>query len=473
MAINAAEARLRNLGPFNCCYLGVFLLVSFSLSLTLYLTKLALNDYEYPITILPTTVRMAVFLAVALASVHIKSLLSKPHWLLTAALAMTVGMLVIVGIVLLQAKGAFWVVFIVQLIINAAYAVLYLAWMELYARMDMLHVIIYFTLARLLSGAFSFVLLLNQTGFFTLIVLITIPIVSLVMLRLSIKRMQDSPYMKGEVLSSGWSMPVRPVILLAAVGFVNNFIRFPVGQEEYGLVVLGVCVSASIVLLFILFRFNRFKLKLLYQLSIPLMATGVLCTLIGTSWFFLGAVFTNGAYALFSIFTVTLFSVISYRYGINPLWIFGFTEASLSLGSIVSNLSHVVFAEYFLSHQTYSAVVSIILIVFICLSMMLISDKDVETTWGITNQNPAKHEVVILQREKLQSKYAFIAQYYGLTRREEEVLEWLINGESLTSIANQLFIADSTMKTHSRHIYKKIGVSNKRELRDFVQSLSI
>ena len=34
----------------------------------------------------------------------------------------------------------------------------------------------------------------------------------------------------------------------------------------------------------------------------------------------------------------------------------------------------------------------------------------------------------------------------------------------------ELFVAESTMKTYSRHIYRKIGVDNKQALRTFVNS---
>ena len=41
---------------------------------------------------------------------------------------------------------------------------------------------------------------------------------------------------------------------------------------------------------------------------------------------------------------------------------------------------------------------------------------------------------------------------------------------TLSRIGEVLFIADSTMKTHSRHIYRKVGVQNRQELQEFVDA---
>ncbi len=53
---------------------------------------------------------------------------------------------------------------------------------------------------------------------------------------------------------------------------------------------------------------------------------------------------------------------------------------------------------------------------------------------------------------------------YNLTSREKDVLELLLKGRSQTFIADELVLAPSTIKTHIKHIYQKVGVSDKQEL---------
>lgn len=50
-----------------------------------------------------------------------------------------------------------------------------------------------------------------------------------------------------------------------------------------------------------------------------------------------------------------------------------------------------------------------------------------------------------------------------LSSREIEILENLATGKKYKEIANELFISLATVKTHVRHIYEKLKVSNKTE----------
>jgi predicted ATPase/DNA-binding CsgD family transcriptional regulator len=50
-----------------------------------------------------------------------------------------------------------------------------------------------------------------------------------------------------------------------------------------------------------------------------------------------------------------------------------------------------------------------------------------------------------------------------LSAREAEVLRWLHSQLSLREIASRLFVSYYTVKTHTRHIYRKLGVSNRQQ----------
>jgi DNA-binding NarL/FixJ family response regulator len=52
-----------------------------------------------------------------------------------------------------------------------------------------------------------------------------------------------------------------------------------------------------------------------------------------------------------------------------------------------------------------------------------------------------------------------------LTPREADVLELLQGGHSNGEIAAALTVSIETVRTHARHIYRKLGVSTRRELR--------
>ena len=51
-----------------------------------------------------------------------------------------------------------------------------------------------------------------------------------------------------------------------------------------------------------------------------------------------------------------------------------------------------------------------------------------------------------------------------LTPREAEVLEMLQGGATNAEIAHELSIGIETVRTHARHIYRKLGIGSRREL---------
>jgi len=55
-----------------------------------------------------------------------------------------------------------------------------------------------------------------------------------------------------------------------------------------------------------------------------------------------------------------------------------------------------------------------------------------------------------------------------LTPREADVLELLQTGHTNAEIAAALHVGIETVRTHARHIYRKLGVSTRRELRSFI-----
>src|SRR5207302_9596963 len=59
-----------------------------------------------------------------------------------------------------------------------------------------------------------------------------------------------------------------------------------------------------------------------------------------------------------------------------------------------------------------------------------------------------------------------------LTAREVEVLELLAQGRSAVDVAAGLHIEVTTVNSHRRHIYEKLGVHDRRELAALAAQLS-
>lgn len=58
----------------------------------------------------------------------------------------------------------------------------------------------------------------------------------------------------------------------------------------------------------------------------------------------------------------------------------------------------------------------------------------------------------------------YFSKRYELSSREEEILAYMLDGADNQRIASRLQVAVGTVKTHTHHIFKKVGVSNRAEL---------
>ena len=58
-----------------------------------------------------------------------------------------------------------------------------------------------------------------------------------------------------------------------------------------------------------------------------------------------------------------------------------------------------------------------------------------------------------------------------LTRRELEVLQHLADGESNAQIAARLYVSVETVKTHVKHLLRKLGAANRAEAVSLVREL--
>jgi len=64
-------------------------------------------------------------------------------------------------------------------------------------------------------------------------------------------------------------------------------------------------------------------------------------------------------------------------------------------------------------------------------------------------------------------------KYYALTKREQEIIQYLVKGSSNAEIANELSRSAYTIKTHRQNIYRKLEITNICDLVNFAQVYKI
>lgn len=73
-----------------------------------------------------------------------------------------------------------------------------------------------------------------------------------------------------------------------------------------------------------------------------------------------------------------------------------------------------------------------------------------------------------LDFSKLEDRCSVLVARYGLTKRESEILALLARGRNVPSVAEELSVSKSTVRSHVLQIYRKAGVSSRQELLDVI-----
>ncbi|MCR8921616.1 LuxR C-terminal-related transcriptional regulator [Dasania sp. GY-MA-18] len=95
-------------------------------------------------------------------------------------------------------------------------------------------------------------------------------------------------------------------------------------------------------------------------------------------------------------------------------------------------------------------------------SMAEFDSKDLETMRNI--QPFLEYSLNSIYLPARISERDYIAENYGLTNRELDVLEYALSGADNKTIAKQLDISLPTVRTHLQHIYPKVDVHSTNEL---------
>lgn len=93
---------------------------------------------------------------------------------------------------------------------------------------------------------------------------------------------------------------------------------------------------------------------------------------------------------------------------------------------------------------------------------------------GLVLKSRTAGDVVERVRASLRAPTEFVADHLDevstraalsgrphLTPREQEVLDHLVAGQSIAAVAAQLFMSESTVKTHTSRLYDKLGAHNR------------
>jgi DNA-binding CsgD family transcriptional regulator len=148
-----------------------------------------------------------------------------------------------------------------------------------------------------------------------------------------------------------------------------------------------------------------------------------------------------------------------------PFLIFAFGNCANTIGLIFGWAIGRLTSTFLLPLVAYIAVGIIYTVLFI--GLFLLSSKD--NAFGNEPAPPkstsrGNRQDVGLFIDAVYEQCVRVATEYGLSNREEEILNYLVRGRSVSTIAREINLSQNTIKTHVEHIYKKLDTHTREEL---------
>lgn len=154
-----------------------------------------------------------------------------------------------------------------------------------------------------------------------------------------------------------------------------------------------------------------------------------------------------------------VFSVIYAQESPLPMHVFagGFLANQIGqlAGAVAGNGLHALFDQGSLLLYASNLMIYLLLFATIVLLAKLSNDKS-----ACKNQ--------ILTGSSMDSACVVASEKFELTKRETEILSYLIKGYDRAYIAQKLCVSPETVKTHTRHIYEKLNAHSRVELFNMV-----
>lgn len=351
---------------------------------------------------------------------------------------------------------------------SASYSVLQLVWYEVYRRFPMGNAVL--TLSGVQAGSFVLFLIahaLPKEAFLGLAILL--PGMSMLLFCGSLDRVVENPSLDARDRScEKGALSVPFFVMAACCSLAYGLSRANSGVE---LGVLGFGVSGILLALVVLLFAKRAGVYTLLNMALPLVALGLVLASF-SDFKALFVVMLNVGYALASVVIAAFVANGSYRHGVPVLQSAGLVRACmiggvLAGGAIARGLSE--------SSAEASLLVSVLMV---CALAGAVISWAMDRRIGLDVESEslaveAREEKKGADKgataegllESITKRSGELSAEYGLSSRETEVLIYLALGWSARMIEEKLVLSNSTVKTHTRHIYRKMGIHSRNELK--------
>lgn len=334
-----------------------------------------------------------------------------------------------------------------------------LQWAELQSCLNPFQIVLYVSGAFFFGSVISW-MTLGMSDARLLVAMLVLPALSLACLKAGFLKIPtvDLPKRTWGKLRFPW----RLVIVLGVYEFVLG-VKQGAATFQNDLFIVGVMLASAILFVVAYFFSHKFDFTRVYRTPFVLMVCGLLATLLSfSSSSVVSDVLVSAGYALMFLTLTVLLCDLSHRYGVSAALLCGIEE----LVMFTSMGGHLVAAALPADDVGVSATLVVLVVVA---SMVLLSEREY-SRWGASFFGVGKLAQDGDEQGRFAARCTELGERYRLSPREKEVFQLLARGKSAGDIERELYIANGTLKSHTRRIYQKLGIHSRTELEELLKA---
>ncbi|WP_296013213.1 helix-turn-helix transcriptional regulator [uncultured Adlercreutzia sp.] len=412
------------------------------------------------------------FIVLAIAARRIGVLSAHPSACFALVTLCSVGTAVC-GLWLLPAPVPYGLVFGAAVPTAIGGALLFCLWGQVYCRMGMTQAIV--------DGALSCIAALIVSGVvsvmrqpFAVVATALLPLASIVAVSLCLRVLPaEAPADATQRYPLPWKLLAIMVIGSFLMGTSSMFMENAdylgsahriLATGAFGVVVLGMAYLHR----------DKLDARTLALVALALALASLLCVpfaagALGNAVSFM----EKFAFIFFTFFVLLVIVGIVRRYSVPSLPLFAVTRACTELPLLAGLLfNRMLLATDWLDILAVRIALALagVVLVLVCV-LIWKSERSVNADWGAQGVGIATNRHEPGPQELFMARCDAMAERYGLTAREIELLALTLQGKTRAQIEQELYLSANTVKTHLRHAYGKLGVHSKAEVADLFETV--
>ncbi|MEC4176115.1 helix-turn-helix transcriptional regulator [Adlercreutzia sp. R7] len=389
-----------------------------------------------------------------------------------ALATLTAVLTALIGLGALPGEWPYAAVFSLAVPAAVGGALLFCLWGQVYCSMGMTQAIVDGALSCITALLVSCLIAMLRPPFAVMATALC-PLASMVAAALSLRVLpSESPADAAQ----RYPMPLKLLAIMAIGSFIMGTSSLFMANADYmGSIhrILATGAFGVVVLGLAWLRRDKLDARTLALAALGLAVASLVLVPFGAGFLGNAISFTaKFAFVFFTFFVLLVLVGIVRRYEVPSLRLFAVTRACTEL-PLLAGLLLMRFVQATALHdsQLVRVVVALagLVLVLVCV-LIWKSETAVNADWGAQGvgigtdeHEPGPHELFLARCDAL-------AERYGLTARESELLTLALQGKTRSQIEQELYLSANTVKTHLRHAYGKLGVHSKAEAAELLET---